>query len=270
MPCIGHYKFENRVDVFGSNYLGKHNRGLALNCKRFMGAVEGTSEGRMDHSYALPVRDEGLALLPLVEINEHIRLFHDHMMRHNEGMDYFVSRLGCDKTGYSDRDMAYLFAQYEWPDNVHFPGKWQSIVSPETARHRIIVAGGRDFTNERLVFETLDKQLERFLNSEHPPVIVDGCAKGADRIGRHYAQARGLDWIEFPAPWDWLEKRIGNKKAAGIIRNAAMGQCGTALSAFWDGQSTGTKSMISLSESMGLQVKVTRYDQLELESSLKI
>lgn len=54
----------------------------------------------------------------------------------------------------------------------------------------------------------------------------------------------------FPAEW----KRYG--RAAGMIRNQQMAWYATHLIAFWDGQSSGTRSMIEMAKRDGLEVRV--------------
>ena len=122
-------------------------------------------------------------------------------------------------------------------------------------RNRIIVAGGRDFTDYALLSETLDVILKRYTLSEVS--IVSGCCRGADALGERYAKEHGIPVVRFPA--DWLEYG----KAAGPIRNRKMAEYASegegVLVAFWDGRSRGTASMIRLAEKAGLQIKTITY-----------
>lgn len=116
---------------------------------------------------------------------------------------------------------------------------------------RIIIAGGRDFDDEELLFETLDNILRKRKPSEVQ--IVSGCAKGADKLGEKYAEARGINVKRFPAEWDIH----GN--AAGPIRNEEMAEYANACVCFWDTRSKGTKDMIARATDHKLRLKVVNY-----------
>ena len=97
---------------------------------------------------------------------------------------------------------------------------------------KVIIAGGRDFTNFFVVCNSLinfQKQITE---------IISGDATGADSLGIQWAQLRDIPVKHFPAHWDIY----GNN--AGYIRNAEMGEYADALIAFWNGKSRGTKHMI--------------------------
>ena len=120
---------------------------------------------------------------------------------------------------------------------------------------RIIVAGGRDFTDYALLSETLDVILKRYTLREVQ--IVSGCCRGADALGERYARAHGIPVVRFPADWQ------AYGKAAGPIRNRKMAEYASEgegiLVAFWDGKSRGTASMIRLAEKYELQIKTITY-----------
>ena len=83
--------------------------------------------------------------------------------------------------------------------------------------------------------------------------VVTGCAHGVDTLGQVWAYDHGIPVKEFRPDWK------GQGKAAGIIRNHAMGDYAEALLALWDGASTGTKDMISYARKKGLKVHVVIY-----------
>ena len=120
---------------------------------------------------------------------------------------------------------------------------------------RIIVAGGRDFTDYALLSETLDVILKRYTLREVQ--IVSGCCRGADALGERYAREHGIPVVRFPADWQ------AYGKAAGPIRNRKMAEYASEgegiLVAFWDGKSRGTASMIRLAEKYELQIKTITY-----------
>lgn len=120
----------------------------------------------------------------------------------------------------------------------------------EQSLFKVVVAGGRDFTDYALLEERLD-YLARYL----PHVqIVSGQASGADALGERYAQNRGLSLATFPADW----KTHG--KAAGPIRNEQMAQYADAVVVFWDGKSKGSKSMRELALKYQRPLKTVYYN----------
>ena len=134
---------------------------------------------------------------------------------------------------------------------------------------KLIIAGGRDFKDYNLLqFET-----QRFLveNQFKPSevTIISGKADGADSLGEIFANKYHFPIIESPAKWDDLDnpirliktRRDGTKynALAGPIRNEEMAKIATHLIAFFDGSSSGTKSMIGLGEKYNLISKVVRY-----------
>lgn len=260
MPLIRQFLYEDMVPCFGSNLAGRHGKGMAKMCSDYYGAIRFQNEGLMGQCYAIPTKDHQLSPLPLSEIYHYVERFHEYSKSH-PNIEFFMSRIGCGLSGYRDDQMLRIVDKFDWPKNVFLPGVWLRHLNHESFRHRFIVAGGRDFTDEALLFNTLDRQTEKLISKSKPPIIVCGLANGADLIGREYAKSRGLDWVEFPAPWDSFKRRFKSNKAAGYVRNSAMGQYGSVLSAFWNG-SRGTRHMIELSKEFKLTVRVTQYDQI--------
>jgi hypothetical protein len=116
---------------------------------------------------------------------------------------------------------------------------------------KVIIAGGRDFKDIRLVMKNMDHHLSK---CKHLDIeIVSGAASGADTLGEEYAKTRNYPIKQFPANWDKF------KKGAGYIRNTEMAEYADALVAFWDGKSRGTMHMINIANKKGIQVKVINY-----------
>jgi hypothetical protein len=118
----------------------------------------------------------------------------------------------------------------------------------------VIIAGGRDFNDYRLLKSRCDNLLS-FRIKEHNIIIISGTAEGADRLGERYAIERGYAIEKYPAEW----KKHG--LAAGPIRNEQMSNVADALIAFWDGESRGTKDMIKKARKKNLLVRVIYYNQ---------
>lgn len=121
---------------------------------------------------------------------------------------------------------------------------------------RVIVAGSRDAT-ELLSPDGLQRAIGSGVDAlpVDPDAVVSGTARGVDQAGEDWADARDLAIARFPAPWDDLdhpdavvkEGQYGRyNAAAGHIRNEWMARYADALVAVWDGESSGTLSMIRL------------------------
>lgn len=107
---------------------------------------------------------------------------------------------------------------------------------------KVIVAGGRDFTNYALVEEAI--KISGFEISQ----IVSGRAKGVDTLGEVWALANNIPVEAFPADWSQ------HGRAAGPIRNKQMAEYADALIAIWDGESKGTANMIQQARNKRLNV----------------
>lgn len=114
---------------------------------------------------------------------------------------------------------------------------------------KVIIAGGRDFTE----FELLYSSCKTILENKDVEEIVSGCAKGADRAGELYAEFHKIPIKKFPAEWD----KYG--KSAGYRRNKDMAEYADVLIAFWNGESKGTKHMIDLATANKLEVHIIKY-----------
>jgi hypothetical protein len=77
---------------------------------------------------------------------------------------------------------------------------------------RILVCGGRDFSDGAALWRMLD-----VMHANNPvTAIIHGAARGADRTAGNWARKNGVEEIACPADW------TAYGRAAGPIRNAAM------------------------------------------------
>lgn len=117
---------------------------------------------------------------------------------------------------------------------------------------KLIVAGGRDFTDAAL----LERVLIALADVEYADKaisIVSGMARGADALGYQFALTYDVKCYPFPADWSTHGKR------AGFVRNAAMADFADGLVAFHDGESKGTQHMINTMRAMRKPVTVINY-----------
>ena len=121
-------------------------------------------------------------------------------------------------------------------------------------KYRMIVAGGRDYSNQNIVNYYIDRVKDVCDSRGLNLVIVCGMATGADTLGRNYAISNGLEVLEFPADWN----KYG--KSAGYIRNKEMGDVADSAIVFWDGRSKGSKFMIDIMHELKKPVVAISYD----------
>jgi hypothetical protein len=111
---------------------------------------------------------------------------------------------------------------------------------------RVLVCGGRDFSDCGAVFDVLDE----LARTESVDCLIEGDARGADRIAGAWAKRRRVDLRLFPANWT----KYGNR--AGPIRNQQMldeGQPDLVI-AFPGGR--GTDDMVRRATAAGVNVQV--------------
>ena len=119
---------------------------------------------------------------------------------------------------------------------------------------KVIVAGGRDFKNYKLLKCTLDNFQQEYGKITE---VISGTAVGVDKLGEQYANENNITIKRFVPDWEGLGKK------AGHVRNRQMGDYAKEhngmLVAFWDKQSKGTKGMIEYVKKIGLKSVVVYY-----------
>ena len=120
---------------------------------------------------------------------------------------------------------------------------------------RVIVAGGRDFTNVNVMATALNnlQDVDHVIEIEKLTLIC-GMARGADLTAYKLFKEVGLPVEVYPADWDQ------HGKQAGFIRNTQMAGVADMLIAFWDGESKGTAHMIDTARKHNLIVLVFNYE----------
>ena len=109
---------------------------------------------------------------------------------------------------------------------------------------KVLVCGGRDFTNQEMLFGALDK-LDA---DERIGDVIHGAARGADMLAHEWAHQRQRRMWPYTADW----KRDG--RAAGPIRNKRMLDEGKPdlVVAFPGGR--GTANMVDQARKAGVRV----------------
>ena len=119
-----------------------------------------------------------------------------------------------------------------------------------TAKHVLLVCGGRDYTDRDRVFAELDAVIARGRIAFD--TVRHGAQRGADTLAGEWAKSRG--YINDPWQAEW--RRLG--KAAGPIRNAAMIRDGAVVGCVAFPGRIGTPDMIKKCVQAGIPVLEVR------------
>ena len=120
---------------------------------------------------------------------------------------------------------------------------------------RVIIAGGKDFTNINVMAKVLNnlQDIDHVIEIEKLTLIC-GITRGADLTAYKLFKEVGLPVEVYPADWN----RHG--KQADYICNTQMANVADMLIAFWDGSSPETKHMITTARKHNLNVFVFDYE----------
>lgn len=113
---------KDEIFVFGSNLAGRHNGGAARTAVKYFGAVMGQGEGLQGQSYAIPTMQGGV---------ETIRPYVDRFIdfaREWDQTTFLVTRIGCGIAGFSDEEIAPLFADALNLYNVVLPKSFVDVL----------------------------------------------------------------------------------------------------------------------------------------------
>lgn len=116
---------------------------------------------------------------------------------------------------------------------------------------KIVVAGSRNYNNYEEAKAFIDACIINIRN-ENTLVFLSGGCRGADAMGERYARENGFETERFPADWDKYDKW------AGPIRNRKMAEEADYIICFWDGHSSGTKSMIRIANDLNKPIRIKK------------
>lgn len=117
---------EHHIFVFASNLAGKHEYGAAKTAYEHFGAMMGSGRGWAGQSYAIPTQNEHFQAMPLHQIEHYIQDFKVYTQNHAK-FTYFVTAIGCGKTGFEIKDIAPLFKGIS--NNVILPIRFKPFLT---------------------------------------------------------------------------------------------------------------------------------------------
>jgi hypothetical protein len=109
------------VIVVGTNLLGVHGKGAALEAKRFWGLEQGVGAGASGNTYAIPTKQTWRLSLPLDKVLGHVAEFLAYANEHPEKV-FLVTPIGTGYAGYTHEQIAPMF--YGYPRNCVMPKEW--------------------------------------------------------------------------------------------------------------------------------------------------
>ena len=140
---------------------------------------------------------------------------------------------------------------------------------------KVIIAGDREITDSSIINRAVEAS--SFTITE----VVEGGARGVDRLAKEWAKSNGISVTTFPANWKDISRQGANVKkrknewtgkmeeydaAAGVFRNEQMASYADALIAIQtNGQTPGTQNMISLAKKYNLKVFIYEGEDSDYE-----
>ena len=109
----------NEVFVFGSNLAGMHGGGAARLAYEQFGAEWGVGVGPTGQCYAIPTMQGGVET-----IRPYVDDFIAYAKQHPDQV-FLVTRIGCGIAGFTDSQIAPLFATAHDLPNVALPEGWR-------------------------------------------------------------------------------------------------------------------------------------------------
>ena len=124
--------------------------------------------------------------------------------------------------------------------------------------YRTVIAGSRSVD-----------EYDRIVNAiESAPfeiaTVISGGANGVDTLGEQWANENGIPVRQY-LPEEFEERASDRGMPSPLVRNEKMAEVGEALLAIWDGESRGTKHMVSCAEREGIPVHLVRVDSRRLD-----
>jgi len=119
---------------------------------------------------------------------------------------------------------------------------------------RLLVCGSRTWTNYRLLRQVVEDIVCNEFEAE-PFVLIEGDARGADRMAAHLARRYGWDLEVYPAHWRTEGRTAGIRRNLRMLHQARP----DLVLAFVDKPlptSRGTAHMVAIARAAGLPVRV--------------
>ena len=115
----------DEIFVFGSTLRGAHRGGAAKLAVEKFGAVMGQGKGLQGQSYAIPSM-----LKTVSQMQPYVAEF-IKFAKHNSQWKFYVTKIGCGRAGFVEKDVAPLFMEALGLENVYLPKSFVEILQGE-------------------------------------------------------------------------------------------------------------------------------------------
>ena len=121
---------ESQIIVVGTNGEGNHGKGAALFAKINAGAIQGQSRGLMGQTYGIVTKKNWRVRRSstLTEIKGEVLEFIIFAINHPE-LVFLVTKIGTENAGYSIDEIAILFEDARYVNNIKLPVEFWDILN---------------------------------------------------------------------------------------------------------------------------------------------
>lgn len=113
------------VFTYGDNEAHKHGMGAAKFAMKF--GAKYHQGGLVGSTYGIPTKDKQMRVLPIDKIKLHVDKFMEVAIL-NPDLTFLVTEIGCGLAGYKPKDIAPLFADALYLENIHLPERFWRIL----------------------------------------------------------------------------------------------------------------------------------------------
>lgn len=114
---------DDEIFVFGSTLRGAHRGGAAKLAVEKFGAVMGQGKGLQGQAYAIPSM-----LKTVSQMQPYVAEF-IKFAKHNSQWKFYVTKIGCGRAGFEEKDVAPMFAAAVELDNVFLPKSFVELIT---------------------------------------------------------------------------------------------------------------------------------------------
>jgi|TARA_R100001377_G_C3111568_1_gene82782 hypothetical protein len=120
---------------------------------------------------------------------------------------------------------------------------------------KICIIGSRSLDKAEVIFPIIDKFISSYTGQ--PITFLIGNAKGVDPLSKKFAEARGIDIVEF-IPYHLIDPTAKFNSKYFFVRTKQMINNADRVLAIWNTQSKGTEYGIKYSQKKEIPVSVVK------------
>lgn len=193
---------EDEIFVFGSNLEGRHGGGAARAARIRFGAIMGQGVGLQGQSYAIPTMQGGVET-----IKPYVDEFIEFARSHSE-LFFYVTRIGCGIAGFTEEQIAPLFAEAIYVPNICLPESFAKLIQPKVPEEiRTIMYG-----QMRTLVDLL-----KTLNQESPITDADDAEDRLTHlVRRNVRYGDAYAFLAIRVLWELISRHNNNREPVHI------------------------------------------------------